>query len=58
MMCQLHSSECVDALRATLGDNNIYQPFKKRPWFTNSGRVYIRKDIATPALITYLLLKR
>ena len=54
----LHGFDIVEGLRQSLGDNNIYEPFVTRPWFTQVGRVYIRKDVADPALITYLLLKK
>jgi len=48
----------IDALRESLGDNNIFEPLKLRPWFTQSGQLYIRRDVAAPSLITYLLLKQ
>lgn len=54
----IHGFYVADALRQSLGDNNIYEPFVTRPWFTQVGRLYIRKDVATPSLITYLLLKK
>jgi hypothetical protein len=48
----------IDALRESLGDNNIFEPLRQRPWFTQSGQLYIRRDVAEPSLITYLLLKQ
>lgn len=54
----LHGFDVAAGLREALGDNNIYEPYATRPWFTQTGRIFIRKDVATPALITYLLLKK
>ena len=54
----LYGPHVIDGLREVLGDNDIYTAFTTRPWFTQTGRVYIRKDVAEPSLITYLLLKR
>jgi hypothetical protein len=54
----LPSGEVIAGLRASLGDNNPYERLIKRPWFTQTGCVYIRKDVDAPALITYLLLKK
>jgi hypothetical protein len=50
--------QVINSLRDALGDNNIYEPLKQRPWFTQTGQVFIRRDVADPALITYLLLKK
>lgn len=55
---QLHGTEVIGGLRESLGDNNLYQPYQDRPWFTQTGCVFIRKDVDTPALVTYLLLKK
>jgi hypothetical protein len=54
----LHGFEVIDGLRESLGDNDLHQLYKDRPWFTQTGRVFIRKDVDAPALVTYLLLRK
>lgn len=49
----------IDICRSTIGDNDPYQPFHLRPWFTNStGEVWIRCDLVeTMPLVSYILLQ-
>ena len=54
----LHGFAVISGLRESLGDNDLHQLYHERPWFTQTGSVYIRKDVDTPALITYLLLTK
>jgi len=53
----VQGTDAIAACRQSLGDNDIFQQYHLRPWFTNIGRLYIRRDVATPAFITFLLLK-
>jgi len=48
--------DVIGGLRKSISDNNPYEKLETRSWFTQSGCVYIRKDVDAPAIITYLLL--
>ena len=45
-------------LEATLGVTDPYSKFRDRPWYTTPDHgVFIRQELPTPAIITFLLLK-
>lgn len=46
----------IDSLRKAYGDNNPYQKFEERPWFTNGQTIYVRRDLHTESFTTYLFL--
>ena len=46
----------IDSLRKAYGDNNPYQKFEERPWFTHGHTIYIRRDLHTESFTTYLFL--
>lgn len=52
--------ELIELCREQLGDNDPYLKFVNRPWFTNCGTLYIRRDVveSSPSILTYMALKR
>ena len=56
----IHLYEAIEACRATMGDNNILEPYHLRPWVSSpGGYLNIRRDVieSTPSLLTFLLLR-
>jgi hypothetical protein len=46
----------IDSLRKAYGDNDPYQKFIERPWFTQGHTIYIRRDLYTESFTTFLFL--
>lgn len=46
----------IESLRKAYGENNPYQKFEERAWFTNTHTIYIRRDLYTESFTTYLFL--